>query len=82
MPVVTAKFVRLAAVAALGKRGEEEDWDDDWLGARMFWSYQEPSVAKEQIRSAGLKVERARHETVEGGIDGPETFFWVIASKG
>lgn len=69
-------------IAALGKRGQEEDWDEDWLGARMFWSYHKPDVALTQIREAGMDVERARLETVETGVDGPETFFWVIASKG
>lgn len=68
-------------IAALGKRGQEEDWDEHWLGVRMFWSYHEPKVALAQIREAGMRVERARLETVESGIDGPETFFWVIASK-
>ncbi len=68
--------------ASLGKRGKAEDWEDDWFGARMFWSYHEPDVALEQISNAGMRVERSWHETVEAGIDGlPETFFWVVASK-
>ena len=68
-------------LASLGKRGDEEDWDDDWLGARMFWSYHNPEKAKQQIFDAGFRIEYAEHETVENGIDGPETFFWVMAMK-
>lgn len=68
-------------IASLGKRGQAEDWNENWLGARMFWSYQEPETALEQISSAGMRIDRSWHETVEEGIDGPETFFWVIASK-
>lgn len=69
-------------VASLGKGGRAEDWEDDWFGARMFWSYHEPEIALEQISNAGMRVERSWQETVDGGIDGqPETFFWVIASK-
>lgn len=68
-------------IASLGKRGQPEDWDENWLGARMFWSYHSPETALEQISSAGMRVERSWLETVEEGIDGPETFFWVIASK-
>ena len=68
-------------VASLGKRGAIEDWDEDWLGARMFWSYHEPDVAMRQIREAGLRVDQAQLETVEGVVEGTETFFWVVASK-
>lgn len=68
-------------VATLGKRENEEDWDNDWLGARMFWSYNDPDAARKQIMEAGMTIKRARFETVEEGIDGPETFFWVIASR-
>ena len=68
-------------IAALGKRGEEADWDEDWLGARMFWSYHEPEVALTQISQTGMRVDQSRLETVDSGIDGPETFFWVVASK-
>ncbi len=68
-------------VASLGKHGKEEAWEDDWLGARMFWSYHEPETALEQISKAEMQIDRSWHETVEEGIDGPETFFWVIASK-
>lgn len=68
-------------VAALGKRGAEEQWEDEWLGARMFWSFHDPETAQKQITNAGLRVERARFETVEDGVDGSETFFWIIAVK-
>ena len=68
-------------IASLGKQGREQDWNEDWLGARMFWSYHEPEVAEAQIESAGLRIESAGLETVNGCIDGPETFYWVVASK-
>lgn len=68
-------------IASLGKRGRAEDWDENWLGARMFWSYHEPEIALNQIRDAGMRIDRSWLETVEEGIDGPETFFWVVASK-
>jgi SAM-dependent methyltransferase len=68
-------------VAALGKRGASEQWEDNWLGARMFWSFHDPEMAQEQITEAGMHVEQARFETVHDGVDGSETFFWVVATK-
>ncbi len=68
-------------VASLGKRGQKEDRDENWLGAPMFWSYHNPEIALQQIEQARMRVERSWLETVEEGIDGPETFFWVVASK-
>lgn len=68
-------------VASLGKKGNAEDWDENWLGARMFWSYNDPEVARRQISDAGMEIDRAWLETVEQGINGPETFFWVVASR-
>ncbi len=68
-------------LASLGKKAAEEGWDDNWLGAKMFWSYHDPESALQQISDAGMLVERSWFETVEDGIDGAETFFWVLASR-
>ena len=68
-------------LASLGKRGAAEDWDDNWLGAPMFWSYEDPEQATTHVVEAGLVIENASLETIEDGIDGPETFFWVLATK-
>ncbi len=68
-------------LASFGKRGAAEYWEEDWLGAPMFWSYHDPGHAQELAENAGLKVDRAWVETIEEGIDGPETFFWLLASK-
>lgn len=47
----------------------------------MFWSYHDPEKAKQLIAAAGMEVQQARFETVEDGVDGPETFFWIAAKK-
>ena len=79
-----ARWLRLGGVflASLGTKDRAEDWEEGWLGApRMFWSYHTSEEALKQITDAGLEVQRAETETVEDGIDGPETFFWVLARK-
>lgn len=68
-------------LASLGTRGAAEQWEDDWLGAPMFWSHHEPDHLLELVGSAGLNVERDWYETLEDGIDGPEAFYWVLASR-
>ena len=80
----TARWLKPGGIflATLGTKDRAEDWEDGWLGApQMFWSYFTPEDALERITEAGLEVEKAELETVEDGIDGPETFFWVLARK-
>jgi ubiquinone/menaquinone biosynthesis C-methylase UbiE len=79
-----ARWLRPGGIflATLGTKDRAEDWEDGWLGApRMFWSYFTPEDALRHISTAGLEVEKAELETVQDGIDGPETFFWVLVRK-
>ena len=60
---------------------EHIDEEDDWLGAPMYWSSIGRTRVREVLSGAGLKIERDVLETVQNGIDGPETFCWIIARK-
>jgi hypothetical protein len=67
-------------LAALGTRDVSADYQEDWLGAPMYWSSHEPQTALRAIEEAGLAVERAEIETADE--DGrPISFLWVLARR-
>lgn len=67
-------------VATLGSRAAEVDFDDDFLGARMFWSSFDSATNRRLVEEAGLHVIRAQEETAED-FEAPVTFLWVVARK-
>lgn len=67
-------------VAAIGA-GESEDWyEDDWLGAPMFWSHYDGAATLRPIDAAGLRPILAE-EIAEDEDGTPATFLWVAAEK-
>ena len=68
-------------LATLGVKDRAVDWQDDWLGTPMFWSYNAPEVATQQIVDAGFHIDQSQVEAVRDGIEGSEKFLWVIARK-
>ncbi len=67
-------------LAALGARATEAGVEDDWLGAPMYWSHFDSATNLLLIEQAGLRIVRAREETLdEDGV--PVTFLWVMAEK-
>jgi len=67
--------------AALSAHDEEAGYEDDWLGAPMFWSGWDSATNQRLVTEAGLHILSAREETAEE--DGqPVTFLWIVAQKG
>ena len=67
-------------VATMGTGSAEAWYEQDWLGAPMFWSHFDSATNRHLIEQAGLRLISAREETVDE--DGqPVTFLWVIAQK-
>lgn len=67
-------------LAALGTRDVSGDYEEDWLGAPMYWSSHEPQTELRAIEESGLAVERAEIETADE--DGrPISFLWVLARR-
>jgi SAM-dependent methyltransferase len=68
------------AVLALGGRDLPAHYEDDWLGAPMFWSHFDAATNRALVEQAGLIIERATEEVAdEDGL--PITFLWVVTRK-
>lgn len=67
-------------VATMGTHSVRGDYDEDWLGAPMYWSGFDAETNKRLVAEAGLCVISAQDETaMEFGQ--PVTFLWVVARK-
>lgn len=65
-------------VASLGARSNAAGYEDDWLGAPMYWSHFDAATNRRLIEAVGLRIVLAREETAdEDGV--PATFLWVVA---
>ncbi len=59
-----------------------EDYDPDWLGAPMYWSGYGAEDNQLMVEAAGLRLIRAKNETMQFDVDGgPTTFHWIVAEK-
>jgi SAM-dependent methyltransferase len=67
-------------VATMGARATENGYEEDWLGAPMYWSHFDAETNRRLVAEAGLVIESATLETADE--DGaPVTFLWVVARK-
>lgn len=55
-------------------------YEEDWLGAPMFWSHHAPETTRRLIQRAGLQIMSERVETINEG-HGPASFVWWTARK-
>ena len=67
-------------IGSLGA-GESDNWyEDDWLGAPMYWSHFDAAANLRLLETAGLRLLLAEETTKdEDGV--PATFLWVVAQK-
>jgi SAM-dependent methyltransferase len=67
-------------VATMGASATENGYEEDWLGAPMYWSHFDAETNQRLVEEAGLVVASAVLETAdEDGL--PVTFLWVVARK-
>jgi SAM-dependent methyltransferase len=67
-------------LATMGARGVEAGYEEDWLGAPMYWSSYDAATNRRLVAEAGLRIAQASEETaLEFGQ--PVTFLWVVAQK-
>lgn len=65
-------------VATFGVGDHEAQFDDDWLGAPMFWSSYPPARTRTLLSQAGFEwLDATVEEYEEHGR--PVTFLWVVA---
>jgi len=67
-------------LATMGAYDDEASYEEDWLGAAMYWSSYDAATNRQIMEEAGLHIAQASEETaVEFGQ--PVTFLWVVAQK-
>jgi len=67
-------------VASFSNSGSQDEVEDDWLGAPMFFSGYDAATNEGLVRDAGFDIVTARPETDEE-FGKPTTFFWIVARK-
>jgi SAM-dependent methyltransferase len=67
-------------VATMGANSIEAGFNDDWLGAPMYWSSFDSRTNRQIIEDAGLHILSAREETADE-FGTPVTFLWIVARK-
>jgi ubiquinone/menaquinone biosynthesis C-methylase UbiE len=67
-------------VATMGAGATENGYEENWLGAPMYWSHFDAETNRRLVEEAGLVIASATLETADE--DGaPVTFLWVVARK-
>ncbi len=65
-------------IVSLGASDSEHGYEDDWLGAPMYWSSYDTATNRQMIVDAGFEIISATEETATE-FDEPVTFLWVVA---
>ncbi len=68
-------------VAAFGANAQSAGYDDNWLGAPMYWSSFDSETNKRMVEEAGFHILSAEEETAIEEDEGPTTFLWIVAQK-
>jgi hypothetical protein len=67
-------------LATMGAKSVQAGYEQDWLGAPMFWSHFDVETSLSLVCDSGLEIVAAREET-EYEFGKPATFLWVMARK-
>ena len=67
-------------VASFTAGSLEGGYEEDWLGAPMYWSGYDPRTTIRMVEEAGLEIVSAQEETEEE-FGEATTFLWVVARK-
>jgi len=67
-------------VATMNGSDTPGDYEENWLGAPMFWSGYDPETTRRLVASTGLTVEALTLETADEDGE-PMSFWWLVARK-
>lgn len=67
-------------VATMGAQEDEAGYEENWLGAPMYWSSYDSATNRRLVVEAGLCLVQATEETA-AEFGQPVTFLWVVAQK-
>jgi SAM-dependent methyltransferase len=68
-------------LASFGTGDTEDEVEDDWLGAPMFFSHFDTETNRRLVREAGLHVLRDEVIAMEEEGHGEARFLWVLGQK-
>jgi len=68
-------------LATMGTANAQDEVDDDWLGAPMFFSSFDEAVNRRLLADAGFELIEAKVIPVEEPGHGTVSFMWVLARK-
>ena len=68
-------------LATIGTANAQDEVDDDWLGAPMFFASYDEEWNRRALGSAGFVLEEARVVPLEEPGHGVVSFMWVLARK-
>jgi SAM-dependent methyltransferase len=68
-------------LTTLGTAGAEDEIEDDWLGAPMFWASFDEETNKRMLGEAGFELVEARVIPMEEPGQGLVAFMWVLARR-
>jgi cyclopropane fatty-acyl-phospholipid synthase-like methyltransferase len=68
-------------LATMGTAGVEDEMDDDWLGAPMFFASFDEAANRRMLVDAGFELVEARVIPIEEPGHGLVSFMWVLARK-
>jgi SAM-dependent methyltransferase len=67
-------------VAAMGTHSAQVEFEEDFLGAPMYWSGFDSETNKHMVEETGLRIISAQKETMPE-FGQPVTFLWILARK-
>ena len=67
-------------VATMNGSDTAGSFEDDWLGAPMFWSGYDPPTTRRLVEAAGFQVDSLTLETADEDGE-PTSFWWLVARR-
>jgi cyclopropane fatty-acyl-phospholipid synthase-like methyltransferase len=68
-------------LATMGTGGSDDEVEDDWLGAPMFFASFDPGTNRNLLADAGFELVHERVITHDEPGHGPVSFMWVLARR-
>ena len=69
-------------LATMGTDGSDDEVEDDWLGAPMFFASFDPVTNRALLTELGFEIVRDRVIAHDEPGHGPVSFMWVLARRG
>jgi SAM-dependent methyltransferase len=67
-------------IATMGASSTDNGYEEDWLGAPMYWSHFDSATNRTLVADTGLcLLEASESPTDEDGV--PVMFLWIVAQK-